>query len=104
MNERNKSITLCFSFGAFAGADRVQFLVSESDEHRILIRRIMLLDLLESDHRQALPFISGKKRAIYGASDNIVVAVMAEEIKQNLGDLACSEKDDRFHIAAMVCR
>jgi hypothetical protein len=100
MDVRNKSVTFAFSFFAFTGAQRVELLISDSDEHRIFIRRVELFDFLEWNCRKILPGVRDKKGTIHCAGHDFEIAVVAQKIKEHLGDFARAEKDYRFHEVA----
>jgi hypothetical protein len=100
MDVGNKSVSLPFGFLAFASSQRIEFLIADSDEHRVPIRWIELLDFLERNSRKTLPGVRDQKGAIHRAGHDFEIAVVAEKIKEHLGDLARAKKDDRFHEVA----
>ena len=100
MDVGDKRVPFTFGFLTLTGPQRIEFLIPKSDEHRILIRGVELLDFLERHNRKTLPGVAGEEGAVHRAGHDFEIAVVAEKIEKYLGDFACAEKNDRFHEVA----
>ena len=100
MDIGDKRVSFRLGVLTFTSSQRIELLIAERDEHRIFTRGIELLDFLERNRGKTLPGVRDQKGAIHGGSHDFEIAVVAEKIKDYLGDFACAEKDDRFHEVA----
>jgi hypothetical protein len=100
MDVRDKRVPFPFGFLTFTSPQGIKFLISDSDEHRILIRGVELLDFLEGYSRKTLPGVRGEERPVHRNGRDFQIAVVTEKIEEYVGDFTCPKKDDRFHEVA----